>query len=431
LQALLVSVVVAGAAGFIPGHPAVADEKATPSKEIAKQLKAAQDAIKAKKNDEAFAKLKEAEAFGKKTPLDQHLINSLFGTAYFQSKDYAQAVKYFDIEVNDGMMKEAEQLQMLKTLAALSFNPLKNYDKTIDYANRALKSNPGDAAMHTLVLNSYYEKGDWKNVRKLVDEQVSAQLKKGEIPKPEALQILQHACMKLGDSECETRSFEMLVQYHPQPEYWENLFFELDKAAQNDRDHLQLYRLMLEVNVLKKADRYTEMAQLALEAGAPGEGQYALQKGFDAKVFAEGREQEKNHRLLEAVKKAIAAPGTEAESAAGVAGNTAALPQREKEADAAAKGDLAVKLGYTYLGYAYLGSQPFDKAVAWISKGIAKGGLTDEASARLLLGIAQFKSGHRDDAIKSFHSVKGDKMLERFANLWSLHAKQPESVARR
>jgi hypothetical protein len=41
-----------------------------------------------------------------------------------------------------------------------------------------------------------------------------------------------------------------------------------------------------------------------------------------------------------------------------------------------------------------------------------------------LLGIAQLKAGHKEDATKSFHAVKGDPSLERLANLWSLHAKQ-------
>jgi hypothetical protein len=41
-----------------------------------------------------------------------------------------------------------------------------------------------------------------------------------------------------------------------------------------------------------------------------------------------------------------------------------------------------------------------------------------------LLGIAEFKAGKKDDAVKAFQAVKGDPTLERLANLWSLHAKQ-------
>jgi hypothetical protein len=55
---------------------------------------------------------------------------------------------------------------------------------------------------------------------------------------------------------------------------------------------------------------------------------------------------------------------------------------------------------------------------------LTKGGVKSEAEARLLLGIAQLKGGHKDDAVKSFHAVKGDPTLERLANLWSLHARQ-------
>ncbi len=50
--------------------------------------------------------------------------------------------------------------------------------------------------------------------------------------------------------------------------------------------------------------------------------------------------------------------------------------------------------------------------------------MKNDAEAHLLLGIAQLKAGHKDEAVKSFKAVKGDPTLERLANLWILHAKQ-------
>jgi hypothetical protein len=41
-----------------------------------------------------------------------------------------------------------------------------------------------------------------------------------------------------------------------------------------------------------------------------------------------------------------------------------------------------------------------------------------------MLGIAQLKAGHKDEAIKSFKAVKGDAVLERLASLWILHARE-------
>jgi hypothetical protein len=39
-----------------------------------------------------------------------------------------------------------------------------------------------------------------------------------------------------------------------------------------------------------------------------------------------------------------------------------------------------------------------------------------------VLGIAQFKSGNKADALKAFGAVKGDAGLERLARLWTLRA---------
>ncbi len=76
------------------------------------------------------------------------------------------------------------------------------------------------------------------------------------------------------------------------------------------------------------------------------------------------------------------------------------------------------------MGLAYLGYQQYDKASDQLNRGLTKGSVRNEAEAHLLLGIAQLKSGKKDDAVKSFKAVKGDPNLERLAELWSLHAKQ-------
>src|SRR5882724_4756063 len=113
------------------------------------------------------------------------------------------------------------------------------------------------------------------------------------------------------------------------------------------------------------------MAQLALDAGSPGEAQRILEKGFAKGVFADQRAKARNTRLLETAKKAAASDQPN-------------LPKIEKDADAASTGAKNFGVGLAYLGYGQ-----YDKAVDQISKGLAKGGLRNEAEARLLLGIAQ------------------------------------------
>src|SRR2546421_6604735 len=108
VAALIVSAAVVGAAGLVPGKPAFAAEEKKVSKELAKTLKAAQDALNAKKYSEALAKLKEAEGNPKKTPYDEHVINMLAGPAYYATKDEPNAVKAIKAQVNDGFLRATE-----------------------------------------------------------------------------------------------------------------------------------------------------------------------------------------------------------------------------------------------------------------------------------------------------------------------------------
>ncbi|MEJ0006877.1 MAG: hypothetical protein WDM77_11060 [Steroidobacteraceae bacterium] len=49
----------------------------------------------------------------------------------------------------------------------------------------------------------------------------------------------------------------------------------------------------------------------------------------------------------------------------------------------------------------------------------------DSTDARLLLGIAQLKTGDKAAAVQTFGQVKGDAVGQRIAALWILRAKAP------
>lgn len=407
IRVLLGGAAIIAAAGLVAATPAFAAEgKQTNSAKLGKPLKEAHDDLNAKKYADAIAKLREAEGIPGKTPYDQHLINDMLGFAYARIQNYAEAAKAWEAELDDGFTPQSEVPTRVRQLAEANYQ-IKNYDKAIDFGNRAIKGGFADEELKTLVGQAYYLKGDWKNTLRFEEGLVEEKIKNGQTPKSESLQLMLSACVKLNDSACETRALEKIVTYYPKPDYWYQLLFTMrQQTSGNDANTLQTYRLMSEVDVLKSPEDYTEMAQLALEAGSPGEAQHILEKGIAKGVFTDPRAKAKNQRLLESAKKAAAT-------------DQANLPKIEKDADAAPNGAKNVGVGLAYLGYGQ-----YDKAVDEISKGLAKGGLRNESEARLLLGIAQLKAGHKEDATKSFHAVKGDPSLERLANLWSLHAKQ-------
>jgi tetratricopeptide (TPR) repeat protein len=404
ISSTLVAAVVA--AGLLAPAAALAADKPKNSEKLAKPLKEAHDDLNAKKFPEAIAKLKEADGTAGKTPYDQHLINDMLAFAYIKTTDYADAAKAMEAELDDGFTTPSEQQQKTRALAAMHYQ-LKNYDKAIEFGQRAVKGGFAEEETRKIVGQSYYLKGDWKNTLKFEEGMVDASIKAGASPNSEALQLVLSACVKMDDTACTTKALEKLVTYYPKPEYWSNLLFGMMKeTANSDANTLQTFRLMSEVDVLKSADDYIELAQLAMDAGSPGEAQRALQRGFDKNVFADQRNKEKAQRLLDKAKAKAAA-------------DQPTLDKIAKQADAAPTGQQNAGMGLAYLGYGQ-----YDKAVDEYTKAITKGGLKNQAETQLMLGISQLKAGHKDEAIKAFKAVKGDAILERLASLWALHAKQ-------
>jgi tetratricopeptide (TPR) repeat protein len=391
---------VAVAADEQPKQPKV-------SKGAAKGLKAAQEAMNAKNFPEAIAKLKEVEAVSGLTPDDQYLMNEMYGFSYIKTGDLPQAAKYLEANLNSPFLDAAAQQTRVKALFQVNYQA-KNYDKAIEFGSRAIKEGFADEEIEPFVVQAYYLKGDYQTSLKTGNEFLDRLAKAGKTPTEQQVNLVVSSCVKLKDDNCTTHALERMVEYYPKPEYWSNIVYTLLQAQTTgqDKSMLNVYRLATEVDALQRPDDYTELAQLAIEQGSPGEAVRALEKGFAKGVFKDSREKERNQRLLESAKKQAAT-------------DQAQLAKLEKDSAAGKTGDRDVGLGLAYLSY-----EQYPKAVEALSRGLTKGGVRNEAEARLLLGIAQLKSGNKAEATKSFEQVKGNPTLERLANLWTLHAKQ-------
>jgi tetratricopeptide (TPR) repeat protein len=405
VAAIAVGTAVASLAGMTPAL--AASSTPTVSREVGKPLKAAQDDLKKNDYTGALQQLDTADALPKKSAYEQYLINEMRGYAYVRTKQYPQAAKAFEAELSSGFAPADQVKTLTNALAQLSYQS-KNYDKAIEYGQQSIDKGFADAQMPTLVAQSYYLKGDWKGVVRFEKSQIAAQEKAGTVPSNQSLQLLLSGCLKqnpAGDDPCTNEALQELVIYHPKPEYWQQLLYGMFKTVKSDRNLLQTYRLADEVDVLKRPEDYTDFAQLAIEAGSPGEAEQIIQKGMQANIFPDARTKGKAQRLLADAQKAADRDKKTLDSSA-------------QQAALASSGDQDVGLGLAYFGY-----QQYDKAVQVLKQGIAKGGLKDPDSAHLLLGIAEYKAGDKPDALQAFKSVKGDPTLQHLATLWSLRAR--------
>jgi tetratricopeptide (TPR) repeat protein len=380
------------------------------SKQIAKPMAAAQDAMKTRKWQEVLNKTREAESTaGAKTQTDLYWISEFRGYAYHELRQPAEAARELENALNNPCMPDAKKADRYRSLVGL-YSSLRNYPKAIDFGNRALKISR-EPETQVALAQAYYQSGNNKDAARVMNELLTGLEAKGQTPKEQQLLLVQSACSKAGDNACVARVFEKLVSYYPKPDYWSQLLTSLTKLDTDDIQKLNVMRLSTQVNVMKNPEEYKEMAQLALEDKLAGEAQSVLEQAFAKKIFVTERDISVNTRLLAAAKK---------ESEA----DKATLAKREAEARAAATGDAAVKVGAQYLGYG-----DAVKAVDLLSKGIAKGGIAkgdpkekeriDEAS--ILLGIAHLRNNNKAEAAKAFRSVKQDPTMVRIAKLWLLN----------
>lgn len=380
---------------------AAAADDAKPQNSIAagKDLQAALKDMQARRWDELLADLDKVKNNPKKNEYDEHVMNELYATAYTNKKQYQEAVAAVE-RIIVSKYTPADEMKKRVVQAASMFEDLKNYDKAIEYGNRAIKDGYGTAAVDLIVAQSYYQKNDFRDTNRFVRGVVDNQLKAGQMPSDEMLQLGLSSATNLNDEAGKSHWLEMLVAYHPKPEYWQNLLAGMYNTKLNDQQLLQVYRLSADVGALKRGSDYAEMAQLSLAAGSPGEAVSVLSKGFASNAFTEQADKNRNQHLLDSAKKQVAS-------------DQPTLAKTEADAVNAPTGEKLVDVGVGYFGYG-----DYAKAAKDLAAGLAKGSTKDPQDARLLLGIAQFKAGSKDEAVKTFKQVKGDPTLERLATLW-------------
>jgi len=390
------------ASALLPAVAVAADAAQTIGPKVGKPMKAAQEAMQAKKWPEALAKVKEAQAIEGKTPFEEYQINEFLGFILINQKDYAGASAAFERNIASGQVPAAELPTKLKTVSQLTFQT-KQYPKTVDYVGRYLKLQPNDTDMQVLLSQAHYLQKSYKQAADTISPAIAATERAGRKPDENWLLLMMRSNYELNDAAGISTSLEKLVRHYPKPEYWDGLLTTLKQGDHPDPLTLGIYRLMLETGTLKRAQDYVEMGQLAIDAGVPGEAQSVVEAGFANKVL-ENADKARNERLLASAKKLVAE-------------DRAALAQLDKEARASAGGQADVAVGQAYLSYG-----EYDKAIEALERGIKKGSVLRPEEAQISLGIAHMKKGQKEQAQAAFKAVKTDSEWSRLAGLWALRA---------
>jgi hypothetical protein len=333
------------------------------------------------------------------------------------SGDREMAIAALEAVIGSGRLAALDQPEFILALANEHYNA-KDYAKAIVWFTRYQQErdsagNSADSAkVRPYLIRAYYFSDDFAKAKQALLADLDADEKAGRAPPIENLQLLASSSAQTKDQSTYLIALEKLVRFYPSGDYWTDLLSRL-QAAPAYSAHLQLDVLRLErAAVPTMAEQaYVEMGELALLAGFPAEAKKVADAGYAAGLLGVGANAVRHKKLRE-------------QAAKGAAADVKHIGAGEASANSARDGT-----GLVNLGYAYVTMDQFDKGIALIRKGLAKGGLKRPEDGKLRLGIAYAMAGRKDEAVQTLATVQGDNGLGKLARYWTFHINRPAAPA--
>ena len=401
-RATLTLAVVIGSITLPSAH---AQEAVRP--EIGKPLQAANALIKSGKFKDALTKIREVDSVPSKTANETYLIESTRGSAASGAGENETIIKSFEAVVASGKAPAATQLKLVEALAGAHYRA-KDYAATNKWASRYLREGGGNQQIRTLLIQSYFQAGDFANSAKESLADIQGDEKAGRTPSEEKLQLLANSYLRQKNTSGYIATIEKLLNYYPKKSLWADVISRLQrKPGFSDRLALDVYRMQLATGNLTATNDFMEMSQLALQAGFPGEAKKVIDEGYTTGALGKGADAERQKRLRDLVEKRVA------ENQKVVTGTT-----DETSANAAKDGTALVTLGYNLFTS---GQAP--KGIALMEAGIKKGDLKRPDDAKLRLGTAFVMAGQKAKGVQVLKGVQGTDGTQDLANLWIIFAR--------
>ena len=379
-----------------------ADKQPTLRPEVGKPLQEAQASLQAKNYSDALAKIGAAEQVGNLSPYEAYIVARMRAVAAAGAGDNVTALKAYEAVLSSGQLPDAEKVSTMDGASRLAYMT-KNYGKAADYIQQYRAAGGTNAQVLSLLPQAQYLANDFADAQKELKALIADMQKSGQKPREVQLQLLASCAVKLDDKAGYVDALALLVADYPQERYWQDLIARTaGKPGFSDRLALDVYRLKMATGTMSKPGEYMDATQLALQAGLPGEADRYIKQGYASQALGSGADAERQKRLKDLVAKKLVE-------------DKATLAEGEKAAAGQAGGDALVATGLNYVGYGQ-----YDKGIALIQQGIAKGGLKKPEEAKLHLGYAQLMAGKQADAYKTLKAVGGNDGTADIAQLWTL-----------
>lgn len=377
--------------------------------ELAKLFDSAQiqQLVGAKNMTELQTRITQADALPNKTPYETYIVNRMKMVHASVSGNDAGVLASAEEVLKSGFEPKESQPKLALAMADIQYKA-KNYGAAVEQIKR-YESLGGDmAAARPLLLRAQYLNKDYASAKTALLQSIGDAEKAGKAPSQEDLKLLLSAANETKDTAAYETAIQKMVAHYPSDEMWNEVIRVgvIKKPGFSQDNYMPVLRLQFAATKTMREDDYIDLAESALRDGFPTEAKNVLDAGYSAGVLGKGGNAKAHDALRTRANKGAA------DDVKNIAAGEASATKSKNGA------------GLVNLGWAYVTMGQHDKGIGFIEQGIAKGGLKQPDEAKIRLAAAQAKAGRKDDAIKTFESVKAGGGLSDVARVWAMSLRQ-------
>jgi tetratricopeptide (TPR) repeat protein len=334
------------------------------------------------------------------TSYERSQVYNFLGYVYYSLDSYNEAINTYKKMLNEPEVDERQAISTRYTVAQL-------YLVIEDYANAAkeleawMRVSPivgSDAKV--LLGQAYYQLNRKTEALRLVEEAISEQESKGNLPKEGWWSLQRVIYYERNDYRRVVDILKKLIKHYPSFSYWRQLGGMYSELNQ-DMNQLVATELTYLAGNLDQERQLLSLAYMYIGAEAPYMAARILEKGMkEGKIKRTGEN-------LEVLGLAYQ-QGQD---------NKKALPVLEQAAKASGKGSL-----YSRLSGVYLDLDQNEKSVVAARNAVKRGGVKRIDITYMNMGNALINMHCYNDAIKAFQKAAKDDRSAKYARQWIQYA---------
>lgn len=394
------SLAVAGALAALLLVPPVLAE--TVSAEVGVPLKAAKEALEAKRYDQALKEVDKARAVPSITAREKWAAELIRAAIHKAQGRFDLAANAFEAALGLVPMSDADTGGALETLSQLWYRA-GDFPKSAAFGEKAMAAGRTSDAFRQMVAEAYFRAKQPAKSAALARRIIDDQRKAGRTPSAEVLQLQAASEFGSGDTEGYIKTLkQQLLNGDRSRENWQRLLDATSRAKPiPDRLDMDWARLKLAANAYDNPDSLTEMAQRAMVEDLPADAAAALAHGWKIGLLGTGPAVERQQRLRDYAAQQLAA-------------QKEGLAERHRQVLAGKDANALAKLGMVY---ASLGD--LNQAIPLLQQALT-GKLISPTVVRLRLGVLQYRAGQAQAAAQTLAALPPGSDEARLAGIWGL-----------